>query len=417
MKFSQSSDCTHRSIHMSTSRSISASQAPSKACDREWLDLAARLALRGHGGAEPNPMVGCAIVDGEGVLVGWGFHARCGQAHAEVHALARAGARARGATAYVTLEPCAHHGATPPCAAALIAAGVARVVYGVADPHQKAAGGAALLRSAGIAAERIDHRGCARVSAPFVTRITQQRPWMIAKWAQTIDGRTATRAGDSRWISGPVSRAMVHRERARVDAVMVGIGTVLADDAHLLPRLAHGATSRRIPLRVIVDPRLATPTDARVVQTTTAGPVMILALPTAIERLHADRRSAFSAAGITLEPLHDPAESQAHRSFRGLPTGALHAATRMLFLRGVSTVLVEGGAGLLGALFHEDLIDDAWCFTAPLVIADGSGSPVATGPGCGLMIDAHTFELIDSRRRGSDSMTLWRRRHSFVSPA
>ncbi len=402
---------------MSAQRGISASQELPRAHDRYWLDLAARLALRGHGGAEPNPMVGCALVDAEGILVGWGFHARCGQAHAEAAALKRAGARARGATAYVSLEPCAHHGATPPCALALINAGVARVVYAVADPHLLAAGGAALLRSAGVAVEQIEHRGCARVSAPFVTRITKQRPWIIAKWAQTIDGRTATRAGDSRWISGPVSRAMVHRERARVDAVMVGIGTVLADDAHLLPRLGHSGIARRIPLRVIVDPRLVVPTDARVIQTSNAGAVMILALSTAIERLHTDRRKAFSDAGITLEPLHEPDATQAHRSFRGLPTGALQAAMRMLFARKVSTVLVEGGAGLLGALFHEDLIDDAWCFTAPLVIADGSGSPVATGPGCGLMIDANKFELLDARRRGSDSMTLWRRLHSCVSPA
>ncbi|MSR69506.1 MAG: bifunctional diaminohydroxyphosphoribosylaminopyrimidine deaminase/5-amino-6-(5-phosphoribosylamino)uracil reductase RibD [Phycisphaerales bacterium] len=397
---------------MSTSRGISSSQempAAQAAQDRRWLDLAARLALRGHGGAEPNPLVGCALVDGAGVLVGWGFHHRCGGPHAEAAALARAGSRANGATAYVSLEPCAHHGRTHPCAQALVNAGISRVVYAVSDGHRLAAGGAAVLRAAGVSVQRIDHKGCVRVSDPFVTRMTAQRPWIVAKWAQTIDGRTATRAGDSRWISGEVSRAMVHRERARVDAVMVGIGTLLADDAHLLPRANHAGVARRIPLRVIVDPRLATPTDARVIQTSGEGAVMILALPTAIERLHTDRRKAFTAAGITLEPLHDPAASDAHRSFRGLPTGALRAAMGMLFARGVSTVLVEGGAGLLGALFHEDLIDDAWCFTAPLVIADGSGSPVATGPGCGLMIDAHKFELLDSRRRGQDSMTLWRR--------
>lgn len=402
---------------MSAQRGLSASQGVSRADDRCWLDLTARLALRGHGGAEPNPMVGCALVAANGALVGWGFHARCGQAHAEAAALVRAGTRARGATAYVSLEPCAHHGKTPPCAQALINAGVARVVYAVRDPHLLAAGGAALLRAAEVVVEQIEHKGCERVSAPFVTRITQQRPWTIAKWAQTIDGRTATRAGDSRWISGPVSRAMVHRERARVDGVMVGIGTVLADDSHLLPRTSHAGAARRVPLRVIVDPRLVIPADARVIQTCCAGPVMILALATAIERLHADRSKAFFDAGITLEPLHEPEATQAHRSFRGLPTGALRAAMRMLLTRGVSTLLVEGGAGLLGAFFHEDLIDDAWCFTAPLVIADGSGSPVATGPGCGLMIDAHKFELLDARRRGNDSMTLWRRLHSCASPA
>ncbi len=385
--------------------------------DIQMMDVAARLALRGHGGAEPNPLVGCVIIDATGAQVGWGFHARCGDGHAEAIALARAGTRARGGTAFVTLEPCAHHGRTPPCATALIAAGVSRVVYGVSDPHPHAAGGAALLRAAGVTVERIEHRGSAHVSAPFITRVIEQRPWTIAKWAQTIDGRTATRAGDSRWISGVSSRAMVHRERARVDAVMVGIGTLLADDSHLLPRIRHGGMPRRTPLRVIVDPRLATPTDARVIKSSHEGPIVILALPAAIERLHTERRNAFEQASIRLEPLDDSAARDAHPSFRGLPQGALRTSLRSLLAQGVSTLLVEGGAGLLGALFHEDLVDDAWCFTGPRAIADGSGSPIATGPGCGLMIDAHRFELLELRRRGHDSMTLWRRMRQGDSTA
>ena len=383
--------------------------------DADWLESAAKLALRGHGGAEPNPMVGCVIVQSDGSIVGWGYHARCGELHAEAVALKRAGIRAKGATAFVTLEPCAHQGKTPPCCDALIKSGVARVVYAVADPNPLAAGGANRMRAAGISVEQIYSVACERVTAPFLTRIRSKRPWIIAKWAQTIDGRTATRAGDSRWISSAQSRAMVHRERGRVDAVMVGIGTVFADNPHLLPRTSR---SRRIPRRVIVDPRLVIPSDAQVVQTVSQGPVAIAALSSAIGTLSDERRKSFAAAGVSIIELREPATENApdplaesaHRSFRGLPKGSMTMLMQHLYSEGVSNVLVEGGAGLLGALFDEDLIDDAWCFTAPLAIADGAGAPIATGEGRTLMIDALRYELLDLRRRADDSMALWRRK-------
>jgi len=375
--------------------------------DADWLQSAAKLALRGHGGAEPNPMVGCVIVQSDGSIVGWGYHARCGELHAEAVALKRAGIRAKGATAFVTLEPCAHQGKTPPCCDALIKSGVARVVYAVADPNPLAAGGADRMRAAGISVEQIYSAACARVSAPFLTRIRSKRPWIIAKWAQTIDGRTATRAGDSRWISSPKSRAMVHRERGRVDAVMVGIGTLFADNPHLLPRTIR---SRRIPRRIIVDPRLVTPSDAQVVRTVSQGPVAIAALSSSIHELSDERREDFATAGVTFIELSGSAMENAHRSFRGLPKNSMTMLMQNLYTDGVSNVLVEGGAGLLGALFDEDLIDDAWCFTAPLAIADGAGAPIATGEGRTLMIDALRYELLDLRRRADDSMALWRRK-------
>ena len=375
--------------------------------DADWLECAAKLALRGHGGAEPNPMVGCVIVQSDGSIVGWGYHARCGELHAEAVALKRAGIRAKGATAFVTLEPCAHQGKTPPCCDALIKSGVARVVYAVADPNPLAAGGADRMRAAGISVEQIYSVACERVTAPFLTRIRSKRPWIIAKWAQTIDGRTATRAGDSRWISSAQSRAMVHRERGRVDAVMVGIGTLFADNPHLLPRTSR---SRRIPRRIIVDPRLVTPSDAQVVQTVSQGPVAIAALSSSIHELSDERRKDFAAAGVTFIELTGSAMESAHRSFRGLPKNSMTMLMQNLYADGVSNVLVEGGAGLLGALFDEDLIDDAWCFTAPLAIADGAGAPIATGEGRTLMIDALRYELLDLRRRADDSMALWRRK-------
>ena len=375
--------------------------------DADWLESAAKLALRGHGGAEPNPMVGCVIVQSDGSIVGWGYHARCGELHAEAVALKRAGIRAKGATAFVTLEPCAHQGKTPPCCDALIKSGVARVVYAVADPNPLAAGGADRMRAAGISVEQIYSAACERVTAPFLTRIRAKRPWIIAKWAQTIDGRTATRAGDSRWISSAQSRAMVHRERGRVDAVMVGIGTLFADNPHLLPRTSR---SRRIPRRIIVDPRLVTPSDAQVVQTVSQGPVAIAALSSSIHELSDERREVFATAGVTFIELSGSAMESAHRSFRGLPKSSMTRLMQNLYTDGVSNVLVEGGAGLLGALFDEDLIDDAWCFTAPLAIADGAGAPIATGEGRTLMIDALRYELLDLRRRADDSMALWRRK-------
>jgi diaminohydroxyphosphoribosylaminopyrimidine deaminase/5-amino-6-(5-phosphoribosylamino)uracil reductase len=375
--------------------------------DADWLESAAKLALRGHGGAEPNPMVGCVIVQSDDSIVGWGYHARCGELHAEAVALKRAGTRAKGATAFVTLEPCAHQGKTPPCCDALIKSGVARVVYAVADPNPLAAGGADRMRAAGISVEQINSDACARVSAPFLTRIRSKRPWIIAKWAQTIDGRTATRAGDSRWISSAQSRAMVHRERGRVDAVMVGIGTVFADNPHLLPRTSR---SRRIPRRIIVDPRLVTPSDAQVVRTVSQGPVAIAALSSSIHEMSEERREDFATAGVTFIELSGSAMENAHRSFRGLPKSSMTRLMQNLHTDGVSNVLVEGGAGLLGALFDEDLVDDAWCFTAPLAIADGAGAPIATGEGRTLMIDALRYELLDLRRRADDSMALWRRK-------
>jgi len=375
------------------------------AADRRWLAAAARVALRGHGGAEPNPLVGCILVRPDGTIASWGYHARCGEGHAEAIALARAGAAARGCTAYVTLEPCAHHGRTPPCADALARAGVARVVYAVADPNPTASGGALSLRAAGVAVDRVECDACDAVSAPFVHRIREQRPWVIAKWAQTLDGRTATRGGDSKWISGPRSRAMVHRERARVDAVLVGIGTVFADDPHLLPRISR---RRRIPRRVIVDPSLATPFDAQIVRTSSQGPVEIATTPEAIDALTQHARDHWQQRNVLLTPLYRTS-SGVHGSMRGIERGMLLALLRDLYARGVSTLLAEGGAGLLGALFDEDLIDDAWCFVAPLAVADAAGVPVATGHGRIQMIDSLRFALMDTRRRGDDAMLWWRR--------
>lgn len=351
-------------------------------------------------------MVGCVIVASDGRLRSWGFHARCGGEHAEVAALARVNGDARGSTAYVTLEPCCHHGRTGPCADALIAAGISRVVYAVSDPHPQARGGGARLRDAGVRVDRVEHDASTVVASPFLCRTLEGRPWVIAKWAQTLDGRTATRTGDSRWISGVRSRAMVHRERARVDAVMVGIGTVLADDPHLLPRCSG---KRRVPRRIIIDPALATPIDAQIVKTVAQGPVTIAAARETIDALTTHARRAWDNAGVTLLALEGQDDPSQPHLMRGISKGMLRVLLRRLHEAGIATLLVEGGAGLFGALLDEDLVDDAWCFVAPLAAADSAGAPVAEGPGRIQMLDSLPFRLLDVRRRGADAMLLWRR--------
>lgn len=236
--------------------------------DARFLSLAGRLALRGQGDVEPNPLVGCVIVR-RGVILGMGHHRRFGQAHAEQEALddcARRGHDAAGATVYCTLEPCACAGRQPACVDALISARVARVVYARSDPTPGKGGGAGRLRGAGITAELSDANPLATgVSAPFIRRATTGLPWVVAKWAQTIDGRVATRSGESQWISGERARARVHRLRARVDAILTGIGTVLGDDPLLTARGVH--RRRRHAARVVADTDLDIPIQCQLVRT------------------------------------------------------------------------------------------------------------------------------------------------------
>src|SRR5919197_3355884 len=207
------------------------------ASDLDWMSRALELAERGRGFVEPNPLVGAVVVR-DGRVVGEGWHRRYGEAHAEVNALAAAGEAARGATLYVTLEPCCHHGKTPPCTDAVLRAGVRRVVAAMADPFPQVAGqGVAQLRAAGVEVEvGVCEREARELNAPYLTLLAEGRPYVHAKWAMSLDGKIATRGGDSRWISGPASREVVHRLRGRVDAILVGAGTVRADDPLLTAR-------------------------------------------------------------------------------------------------------------------------------------------------------------------------------------
>lgn len=369
---------------------------------KRMLDLAARLAMRAVGYVEPNPLVG-AVVARDGVILGLGHHRRFGGPHAEREALedcARRGADPRGATMYVTLEPCSHVGKQPACAPAIAQAGIARVVYARSDPHPRASGGAELLREFGVQADVSAASTLAtRVSDPFVKRIERSLPWVIAKWAQTIDGRIATRAGESQWISNTRSRARVHRVRARVDAVLTGIGTVMADDPQLTAREARRV--RRAARRVVVDTDLAIPLTSALVRTARAVPVTVACdQEHALAGLWADKRRALEAAGVEI------------MGVAPLPKGGLDLERifrRLVDDHDVTNVLVEAGQGILGSLLEADLVDQAIVYVAPLMLGDELARSVATGRVAESLTAGRRFELARVRRVGDDVEMVYRR--------
>jgi len=334
--------------------------------DRLYMQRALRLAARGRGLVEPNPMVGAVLVKG-GRIIGEGYHRRFGGPHAEVLALEAArsgGFDPAGATLYVTLEPCAHHGKTPPCAPALVRAGVARVVTAMLDPlrerHAAEAQGPGgrtgleVLRAAGIPVEvGLCGGAAAMLNAPFLKLAATGLPLVIAKWAMSLDGRIATRTGASRWISGAASRRLVHELRGRVDAVVIGVGTALRDDPLLTCR---EAPARRVAARVVLCGRRVPEAGSRLVRTARRVPV-VLAYP---EPRPPRGLEALGAAGCELLPVPAGAADGA----RVDPRCLLEALAR----RGATSVLVEGGAEVLGSFFERRLVDRALVFVAPLVI-------------------------------------------------
>lgn len=351
---------------------------------------ALRLGARGLGNVWPNPAVGCVLVR-DGIVVGRGWTQPGGRPHAEVRALAQAGPLARGATAYVTLEPCAHHGKTPPCAEALIAAGVARVVTALTDPDPRVSGrGHAMLRAAGIeVGEGVLSDQAARLNAGFLKRVTRGLPFVTLKLAATLDGRIATASGESRWITGPAARRKVHLLRLTHDAVMVGSGTALADDPDLTVR-DMGAAHQ--PVRVVLDRMLRHRPDSRLGRSARRHPVLLLHGPTAPEAA----RQAWLATGAEL--------------IEGAETGGrldLPAALRTLAARGLTRVLSEGGGTLAAALVGAGLVDDLALFSgAALIGADGH--PALGSLGLDRLAEAPRPTLVETERLGSDLFALWR---------
>ncbi len=356
--------------------------------DRELMTRALELAALGCDTTHPNPRVGCVLVQG-GEVVGEGWHRRAGEPHAEAFALETAGARARGATAYVTLEPCNHHGRTPPCTEGLIEAGVARVVYAVPDPDPRVdGGGAARLRAAGVdVVSGLMAEEATELNLGFFTRLRQGRPWVRLKLAASLDGRTALASGESQWISSEAARLDVQAFRAQSAAILTGIGTVLADDPALTVRT--GAEPRRQPLRVVLDSQLRTPAAARVL--TGPGASCLVALE--------------SAGAGNVAP-------ETPTTIERVPAGpdgrvSLPEALRRLGARQVNEAWVEAGATLSGALLHAGLVDEMVLYLAPTLLGPDA-RPLAALPPLHRLADRPAWRIHDLRTVGPDARIMLR---------
>ncbi|GGZ59005.1 riboflavin biosynthesis protein RibD [Streptomyces inusitatus] len=347
------------------------------AADTAAMRRAIALAARGLGFTSPNPVVGCVIADASGEITGIGYHQRAGGPHAEVHALAAAGASARGGTAYVTLEPCDHTGRTGPCTRALIEAGVDRVVYAVGDPTPQATGGADTLRAAGVRVESgLLAAEAAAGNAAWLTSVRLRRPHVRWKYAATLDGRIAARDRTSRWITSPEARADVHRLRAEADAVVVGSGTLAADDPHLAVRGVDGA---RQPLRVVLDTHAVIRPTARVLDG--AAPTLIAV---------GERADTGSLPGVDTVRL-PPGDGG------GLSVQAL---LDELYARGVRAVLLEGGPTLAGAFVAAGAVDEIVGYLAPVLLGAG---PAALGDaGISTIGEAFRLRTTETVRIGPD---------------
>lgn len=344
----------------------------------ECLELArAMLGL-----TSPNPSVGCVIVR-NGKIIGRGATASGGRPHAETVALAEAGAQARGATAYVSFEPCAHHGKTPPCAEALVDAGLKRVVVGCVDPYPPVRGrGIAILKRAGIeTVAGVLEDQCRQLNEGFITRVTRGRPFVTLKLAQSLDGRIAAASGDSRWISSDVSRRMVHQWRREADAVMVGAGTVIADNPRLTCRVEGG----RDPVRVIIDGRLRCAPEATVFRQRSAAPTILVTTARNLARA----RSRFASKRVEVVGARDR-DGQI----------VIAELMREFGRRGWSKVLVEGGARLAGAMLREGVVDRIAFFIAPWIF--GGGLPSVEGLAPNRVRQSIRLENLRAREIGGD---------------
>lgn len=353
--------------------------------DYHYMSHALQLAERGLYTTDPNPRVGCVLVK-NGSVVGEGWHVRAGEAHAEINALAQAGAAARAATAYVTLEPCCHHGRTPPCSDALIKAGVTRVVAAMVDPNPQVAGqGLAQLQAAGIAiAHGVLAAQAEALNPGFVMRMRKGRPFVRAKLAMSLDGRTAMASGESKWITGEAARADVQRLRARSGAIITGIGTVLADDPSLTVRLeGEGAEHPRQPLRVVLDPHLSLPPTARLL----ALPGRTLVFTAVNDAAPREQLLRAGAEVVRIASLEDALD--------------LHAMLEILAREQINEALLETGAILSGAMLRAGLIDELVIYMAPHLMGDGARGLFHL-PGLIEMKDRVALDITDIRAVGKD---------------
>ncbi len=358
--------------------------------DRDYMELALREAAKAAGYTSPNPLVGCVIVSPKGEIVGTGYHHKAGEAHAEVNALAVAGAAAKGATAYVTLEPCSHYGRTGPCCRALAAAGIKKVVAAMVDPNPKVAGqGFAYLRERGIETEvGLCAEEAAKQNEIFLTWIEKGRPFISLKYAMTLDGKLAAAGGDSKWITGAEARSFAHKLRHLHDAVLVGAGTVLADDPQLTCRLFEG----KDPLRIVLDSRLRTPLHAKVLNG--EAPTLLVCSPAAA----AAKGSAYlRLPQVELLPLEE-------RDGR-LPLPKL---LEILGQRCCTSLLVEGGSEVLGSFFDAGLVDRCWAFIAPKLCGGSEALSPLGGRGARLMKEARLLYDAETKKLGPDLLVTGR---------
>jgi diaminohydroxyphosphoribosylaminopyrimidine deaminase/5-amino-6-(5-phosphoribosylamino)uracil reductase len=370
---------------------MSTAERSAHARDIAHMRRALSLSLEGWGRTAPNPLVGAVIVRDD-VVVGEGYHAEYGAPHAEVMALRQAGENARGATIYVSLEPCAHHGKTPPCTEALIAAGLSRVVVATADPNPVARGGAAALRAAGIVVEMgVEGAAACELNAAFLHAFRATRPWMTLKLAVSADGAIADATRAQRWLTGPLGREEVHRLRAGHDAIAVGLGTVLADDPSLT---ARGPVRPRVaPSRIVFDDDALLPRGSVLARTARETPTIVLA-----RRPESSRVAALRELGVDV-----------------IAAETTEQALETLARRGIRSVLVEGGARVAGRLLDRALVDRMIIFQAPMVLGPGSLDAFAHAPG---MSFDHLAQLpvVMTRAIGDDTMTIYAIQPSPCSP-
>ncbi|MBR2694719.1 MAG: bifunctional diaminohydroxyphosphoribosylaminopyrimidine deaminase/5-amino-6-(5-phosphoribosylamino)uracil reductase RibD [Thermoguttaceae bacterium] len=363
-----------------------------KSLDTFFMRLALGEATKGEGFTEPNPMVGCVLVrpdlnestsdrkkrlaDMQGAkitgpvprIVGVGYHHCFGAPHAEAEALMRAGKRARGATAYVTLEPCCHYGKTPPCVDALIKAGVKRVVTAMRDPFPDVAGGGLnALRRAGIEVTvGVCRKEAERLNAPYVTRLTKKRPWIIGKWAMTLDGKIATKTGSSCWVSSEASRLRVHRIRSRMDGILIGSRTAMEDDPRLTVRLPEGEKPKRIPTRIVFDSGGTISAFSELALSARDVPLLLVFGPNALP----EKKTFWEGKGAEVFSMTAPTHEQ-----------RLILLMEELSRRGMTNILCEGGGTLLGHLFDLDCLDEVYVFVAPKIVGGQSAVIPVGGEG------------------------------------
>jgi diaminohydroxyphosphoribosylaminopyrimidine deaminase / 5-amino-6-(5-phosphoribosylamino)uracil reductase len=363
--------------------------------DIDYITRALELAARGRGWVEPNPLVGAVLVR-DGAIVGEGWHEKFAQAHAEVNALKQAGDRARGADLYVTLEPCSHFGKTPPCTEAVIGAGVRRVVFAMLDPFPQVAGqGAARLREAGIVVEvgvgEASELAARRLNAPYLKRLRTGRPWVHAKWAMTLDGKIATRTRESKWVTGKAARAVVHKLRGRMDAIIVGKGTLLADDPLLTSRPPGQRTATRVVLTATGEDL---PGSCQLLETIKVAPVLVVTTPAGAGQLANWRGRGAEVVGL---------ESGKRGELD------VQSVLTELGRRAMTNVLVEGGAETIGRFFDAGAIDEIHAWIAPKLIGGTRALTPVGGLGVAGLNDAWSVAEWRAERVGDDLLI-----HGFV---